>query len=350
MKVYSASEAVWPALQRTYAYLFRPFKWETFLKLVAVATISEGFVVNFKFWVPDTLPFDVDWTRFKSFLLAAEFLPVTILGGLAVFLIGIYFFLLVTRLRFGFIHCLIHQTREIRSASKLYSEESERFFTASILVWLAFMVAVVLLVVLFFVAAYTVFQTPTPEGMLDPGHFLILFFPCAGITLGVILAVCMAQIVLNDFILPHMAIEAAPFSKAWAAVRTRIAANKETFLSFFILRIGMPLVAGIVLGFVAWVVGLIVFAVLGMSAAGFNAMLDGTSDARAYALIAVRLLFIVLGLGAGSAIAITVGGPIGVFMRSYALYFYGGHFKALGNLLEPSAPPIAKFSGNNSAG
>ena len=33
MKVYSASEAVWPALLRTYAYLFRRFQWETFLKL-----------------------------------------------------------------------------------------------------------------------------------------------------------------------------------------------------------------------------------------------------------------------------------------------------------------------------
>jgi len=25
-------------------------------------------------------------------------------------------------------------------------------------------------------------------------------------------------------------------------------------------------------------------------------------------------------------------------MRSYALFFYGGHYKALGNLLEPPTP------------
>jgi len=341
MKAYSASEAVWPALQRTYSYLFRPFKVETFLKLATVATLAEGFVVSFRFLVPDTLPFDLDAAALKSFLLAPAFLPVTILGAMAVLLLGIYCFLQVTRLRFGFVHCLIHQTREIRSASILYSGEAERFFSACMLVWLAFLVAVAFLIALFIVAAYTVLDTRTPEGKLDPGHFLTLFFPCFGITLALIFAACAAQIVLNDLILPHMAIEGASFSKAWTDVRAHIAANKETFLSYFILRLAMPLVAGVAFGFVAWVLGLVVFGILGMSAAGFNAMLDGTSDARAYVLIGVRSLFLLLGLGVGFVIAASFGGPIGVFMRSYALYFYGGHYKALGSLLEPPATPIA---------
>lgn len=341
MRVYSASEAVWPALKRTYDYLFRNFKFETFLKAVTVATIAEGFVVSFKFLVPDTLPFDVDMAAVKSFLLAPAFLPVTILGTAAIFLSGVYCIYLVTRLRFGFIHCLIHQTREIRSASNLYSLEADRFFTACMMVWLAFLVAVVLLFVTVVVAAYTVFETRTPEGKLDPGHFLILFFPCFGITLALILALSAAQVVLNDFILPHMAIEGASVSTAWAAARAHIAANKETFLSFFILRMAMPLVAAVALGFVAWLLGMVVFSILGMSAAGFTAMLDGTSDARAYVLVGVRSLFLIVGLGVGFVIAVSFGGPIGVFMRSYALYFYGGHYKALGNLLEPASTPIA---------
>ena len=198
----------------------------------------------------------------------------------------------------------------------------------------------VLLFVTVIVAAYTVLETRTPEGKLDPGHFLILFFPCFGITLALILALSAAQAVLNDLILPHMAIEGASVGKSWAAVRVHMAANKETFLSFFMLRMAMPLVAAVALGFVAWLLGLIVFSILGMSAAGFNAMLDGTGDGRAYVLVGVRSLFLLLGLGAGFVIAVSFGGPIGVFMRSYALYFYGGHYKALGNLLEPAATPI----------
>jgi hypothetical protein len=32
-------------------------------------------------------------------------------------------------------------------------------------------------------------------------------------------------------------------------------------------------------------------------------------------------------------------------MRSYALFFYGGHYRALGNLPEPSAPLSAHAAG-----
>jgi hypothetical protein len=339
MKVYSASEAVWPALLRTYFYLFRPFKWETFLKLATVATISEGFVVSFRFSVPDTIPFNVNAAALKSFLLAPDFLPVTILGVMAIFLFGVYCFYLVIRLRFAFFHSLIHHTREFRRAAKLYSIEAEHFFTVSMLVWLVFMVAVALAAVFCIIAAYTVIASPTPEGKLDPGYFLILFFPCIGIAFALIVAACAAQVVLKDFILPHMAIEAAPFRRAWADVRMRIAANKETFLSFFILRLAMPLIAGIVLALAAWLLGMIVFGILGMSAAGFNAMLDGAAGVRTYLLTAIHVLFVLLGLGAGLVMAVGFGGPLGVFMRSYALVYYGGHYKALGNLLEPSSAP-----------
>jgi hypothetical protein len=38
---------------------------------------------------------------------------------------------------------------------------------------------------------------------------------------------------------------------------------------------------------------------------------------------------------------LTFSGPLSVFMRSYALFFYGGHYKALGNLLDPPAPLAA---------
>jgi len=341
MKVLSASEAVWSAILRTYSYLFRAFKFEAFLKLATVATLSECFLVSFKFWVPNSSPIEVDTAALKSFLLTPEFLPVTIFAIVAIFVTAIYCYLLVIRLRFSFVHSLIHQTTEFRSASKLYAVESDRFFTACMLVWLSFLVAVVLMAVVVVIAAYTVFSARTPDGKLDPGNFLIMFIPCICIAFALIVGIVVAKVVLNDFILPHMAIEGATFRKAWTAVRINIAANKETFTSFLILRITMLLIAGIILGFFAWVSGLIVFGILGMSAAGFIAMLDGANDVRAYILIAAQAVFILLGLGAGGVIAVSFSGPINVFMRSYALFFYAGHYKALGNLLEPSTPESA---------
>jgi hypothetical protein len=338
MKVLSASEAVWPALQRTQSCLFRPFRFESFLKFASVATLSEGFLLSIKFWTPHTFALDVDFDALKAFLMKPEFLPVTILGCLALLLIGVYCSYLITRLRSGLVHCLIHQSRDVRVASSLYEKEAERFFTASLLVWLGLAVLAAVALALFILAGYAVLGTPGSDGKLDRGNFFFLFFPCLGILVALILAAWTAQVVLNDFILPHMALEGSTFRKAWVAVRSRITANRETFVSFFILRMAMTVIAGLLLGAVAWVVGLAVFGVLGLSADGFNAMFFDVTGWREMVRIAIESFFVALGVAAGWVIAAAFGGPLGVFMRCYALYFYGGHFKPLGNLLEPATP------------
>jgi len=332
---YSASEAIWPALARTWGYLFRAFKVETFFKLAVIATLSEGFLVTWQFWTPNAFPFDVDLAAAKIFLLKPAFLPVTILAAIAIFLAGLCCSYLDIQLRFAFIHSLIHQTRAIRPAVRLYAAEAERFFTAWVLVWLSFMVLAVLALVAVVIAGYGVYATPTPDGKLDLGHFFILFVPCFCIGVALLVAACLAQIVLNDFILPHMAIEGTSFRKAWAEVRMRISANRETFLSFLILRLLIPFFAGILLAAIGWLISWLVFGLLGMSAAGFNAMLDNVASPDTWLRIPLGLLFTLLGIAAGCIITVALGGPLGVFMRSYALCFYGGHYKALGNLLEP---------------
>ena len=42
MQPISAVDAVSPAIERTREFLFRPFKWSTYLKLGLVAIITEG--------------------------------------------------------------------------------------------------------------------------------------------------------------------------------------------------------------------------------------------------------------------------------------------------------------------
>ena len=48
MQPISAVDAVSPAIERTRHFLFRPFKWSTFLKLGLVAIITEGVGSNFR--------------------------------------------------------------------------------------------------------------------------------------------------------------------------------------------------------------------------------------------------------------------------------------------------------------
>ena len=47
MQPISAVDSVAPAIERTKEFLFRPFKWSTYLKLGLVAIITEGLGSNF---------------------------------------------------------------------------------------------------------------------------------------------------------------------------------------------------------------------------------------------------------------------------------------------------------------
>jgi hypothetical protein len=338
MKVFSASQAVWPAVQRTYRYLFRPFAWETFLKLAAVATITEGMVVSFRFSAADSPSFDNLPVVSLSSLLAPEYISFTVLAVLvAVFTCFLAYYLAI-HLRFVFFHCLVHESKEIRPVWALYQVPALRLFKASLLVWLTFLLMGILTLGVVAIAFFALFTLRTPDGRLDLGNFFILFTPCAGIALLLCLAGVIAEVVLRDFILPHMALENATFHEAWMAVRQRIATHRETFLSYFILRLGLPLIAGVMVAVAGWVVGRIVFATLGMSATGFEAMLDDATGVGAYFRIGLQVLFVLLGLGIGSVLAVSLGGPLGVYARNYALLFYGGHYRALGEALDPAPP------------
>jgi hypothetical protein len=188
------------------------------------------------------------------------------------------------------------------------------------------------------IAFFALFTLRTPDRKLDLGNFFILFTPCAGIALLLCLAWVIAEVVLRDFILPPMALEKATFREAWMAARQRIAAHRETFFSYFILRLGLPLIAGAIVAVAGSIVGRIVFATLGMSATGFEAMLDDATGVGAYFRIGLQVLFVLLGLGIGSVLAVSLGGPLGVYLRNYALLFYGGHYRALGEALDPPPP------------
>lgn len=339
MRPLSASEAVWPAMQRTHRNLFQTFKSSTFLKLASVAVLTEGVAISFKFTLNDPSPGDSESMNLSSIAHVPGFAFFAVLAALAVIVLGLLLFYAITRLRFAFFHCLVHQTAGIRAGLTLYRAQAERFCVANILVWLAFLVLAVVVLLGFAFVGFAVLQVRTPDGKLDPGVFFILFVPALGFAALVFLAALIAEVVLHDFILPHVALENLSFRESWAVVRARILADKETFFSYFILRLLLPLIAGAILAGVAATTLFIVFSVLGMSATGFNSMLEDATGFGAYIRIAINLFFVGLGISIGAVVAVSLGGPVATWIRNYALLFYGGHYSALGNLLDSPVQP-----------
>jgi hypothetical protein len=338
MKALSASQAVWPALLRMNRLLFRPFVWGAFLKLAAVATITEGMLFSFRFapsnaWIPDAAGIDLE--RLRATPGFAFYAALAVIGAI---LFALLLFTLLAQLRFAVFNCVLRETRELRPGWALYRAQAQRFFVASLWVWIGLLLLVLLALLGLVITVYVVFTARTPEGKLDPGVFLLLFFPCVGIIVLAGIAALAAEVVMHDFILPHMAVEDSTFREAWRAVRQRMWKEKETFLSYFILRVGLPFVVGVVLVIVGWLAGLAMFGILGASAAGFNAMLDDSAGVGAAIGVAMQILFALLGVSAGAMIAACLGGPMAVFVRGFALYFYGSRYKPLGDILEASEP------------
>ena len=142
MQFLTAPEAISPALNRTASLLFRPFRWGTFLKLCAVAVLTEGTSGNFRMnnpghHGPTTVPPHV----MNS--LPYELIPLLIGLGILALIVGIVVFYLIVRLRFALFECLIHQSRLLTPGWRRYRDQAWRFFLFSIVIGIAFLAVAV---------------------------------------------------------------------------------------------------------------------------------------------------------------------------------------------------------------
>ncbi len=199
---------------RTFRYGFRPFSCRTFLKLAAIAVISEGVMVNARFWIPDLFSFNISKFDFTT-LLSPETIFFTILEAGLIILLSFIVFYVFVHLRFVFFHCVAHETKRIGPVWELYRAPAMRFFRATLLFWLTVAGLTTLVLGGFISVAITVFKLRTPEGKFDPGVFLMTFLPCMGFAFLVCLGAAIAHVVMVDFILPQMALEELTFRQAW---------------------------------------------------------------------------------------------------------------------------------------
>lgn len=120
----SAVDAISPAIHRTRIFLFRPFRWRTYFKLCLVAVLSEGWGGNFSFSWPgghsSTHSSSVQYALLSSPQLTPAVIAAIAAGAVLFILIGLFLYYLITRLRFAYFYCLIHNIREIRSGWRLY--------------------------------------------------------------------------------------------------------------------------------------------------------------------------------------------------------------------------------------
>ena len=335
MLVLSAADAVSPAIQRTITFLFRPFRLSTYLKLCLVAVVTEGFGGNFNFSGPAGHISKRGASFFPSPTLTSGWIAVLVAISVVSIVIGCLLFYLITRLRFAYFHCLIHNTKEIGPGWRLYRAPATRFFWLNLVVGLCFLLAAALIALPFAAGFWRLLRDTPAGGHPDVGSMLALILPLIPIILLLVLAALAVDLILRDLMLPHFALENATADEAWSGAWTRIKAEKGGFFVYALLRVILPIVAVIGI-FVVLILPAIVFI------AAVVAVEVGIHVAISNAMIGIffEVLAGLVAFGIALVVGIGVGGPVSTAIRQYALLFYGSRYQPLGDILFPPPPNV----------
>jgi hypothetical protein len=342
MRVLSAADAVSPAIQRTRDFLFRPFRWGTFLKLGLVAIITEGLGSNFNSSSHSSSSGDHRWghgpTLSSPFHFRPEWIVVAVAAMLLAMMIALLIGYLITRLRFAYFHCLITNTTQIRPGWWLYREQAMRFFWLNIAVGFCFLIGVAAIAIPFISGFVRLFHEHQQGAPFDWGLLLSLVLPIIPIVLFLALAGVVTDLILRDCMLPHYALDDASAGEAWSEVWHNIMAEKKQFFVYALLRVVLPFIASVCVVMILAIPGL---ALVGAGAAleiGLHsAFADATGAAHVVGIL-LQVFFGLVGFAFAVLASICLGGPLSTGVREYALLFYGGRYQALGNILFPPAP------------
>ena len=283
-------------------------------------------------------PFTPGWTH--PAWLTPGLIAVIGAAVLAAILLSLVVFYLITRLRFAYFHCLTSNTKLIRTGWGIYGTQATRFFWLSLGIAICYLLLMALIAIPFLGGFFRLFQVITQGGQPDIGSILVLVLPLIPIIFLLALAAVLTEIVLRDWMLPHIALEDATAGEAWASVWARIMAEKKEFFVYALLRVVLPIVAAIGLFLLLLIPGLALAGSLAVVELGLHSYFADATGASALVGVLLQGFFGVLAFGFALLAGICRGGALSSGGREYALIFYGGRYQALGNLLYPAPPPV----------
>lgn len=336
MTALTASQAILPAIACTRKFLFDRFGWLTFLKLSLVAALTEGVSIRLRYTVghaahaqaaAPTSPTDFisHWLWLIGLLFAL---------GMPIAVFALY---LITRLRFAFFHCLTRNSSEIRPGWTLYAQQSMRLFEVSLAVWAVFALLAGSLLYPLFNRYLTLSAKSGPNGLNDFATALSFALSSFFMFLLLYALIWLADTILHDFILPHMALENLSVLEAWNQFLTRATSYPGAFTNYLGERFILPIIGFMSLSIAAAILGAVLSGLVAAPLAYLQAMVHTGSVGAAVLAAIVLLPLTILAVVVAVFVSICLAGPLATWIRNFALIFYGGHYQALGDLLAPAA-------------
>src|SRR5579884_44885 len=349
MKILSPTDSIGPAFRRTREVMLKPFRLGFFLKIALVAALTQPSFYSVVISYPmqgaqaaagaaaaqhqHRMDFSTLWQPGFGTVAGLVILAIGLLVGLVVW-VGITY--LFCRLRFTLFDLIVYKQGKVRQAWSKYGQQSWRYFGVMLLASLAFLiVAAVAIGPLFLRMIRTMKELALQGAASNPFPVFAAMFPILGIVLLLGLLWMIVDTVLQDFVLPPMAIEDAPIEAAFGRFFSLLRDEPGTFLGYlllrFVLSIGLSWALLVVVGIFLLIAG------LGVLLGGvllLHLMWHGGIALQVVFIILAAIMALIL-LALYFAAMIAIYGTVAVLKESYAAYFFGSRYQELGNRLEP---------------
>jgi len=333
MRPLSAADAVAPAWEHTRSHLLKDFSLRRYMKLASVgflASLGAGF--NFNSNMNMHHGHAAGLHNHISAMMTAVTYAVLIPILLVMVLIGLILFYIGSRMQFVLLETVAMKTSLIAPVWARYGRRTWRWIGLKVML---FIVAFLLMLPVLL----PIFLTAIKSGShMNKGAMLVSFLGAFSLMFVLAIFLMAVYYLLQDFALPVIALEDASITTSLGRLKTVFGQEPGAVLLYLLLRFLLGLVFSIAI-FMVWGILLLIsaipFAIVGV------VLYLPLHKAGAGGMVVMVCGFIVLGLigfawGLGTLIALA--GYKETFFEAYALYFYGGRYQLLGDILQP--PPV----------
>jgi hypothetical protein len=334
-------DSITPALEHTKQQLFQPFRIGQWTKLAFVGLLagelgSKGFSRS-NFQVPSHPgpaphlgfpgPLAIDHALLAAFIVAAV---------VAAFAIGIILMYVGSVMRFVLFDSIILKECHIRWSWSRRLGPGWRYFVWKLLYIVLTLAGIAVLVGIPLAFAFANGWQRAPKEHLPAlvlgGIILLLVFIIFVVATAVIL------VLTKDFVVPQMALENVTAMQGWRRLWPMMKAEKGAYAAYIVMKIVLALLAGIIIGIAALILGLIFV----VPAAGLSilAVLTGKAAGLTWNAHTITLAVVVgcILLAAFLYLVSLVYVPATVFFPAYSIYFFAARYPRLAAALSPGSP------------
>src|SRR5271155_4252074 len=341
-KKLNPAEAVGPAWSWMMKILFRPFRWERWVRIaLAALTLTQWniFSINLKDFASfmeqsPTQDLDLPVMHFDT-ALVASIITVLVVGMIVLLFVHYY---VGSVLRFVLFDGVCNGRFELQAGWKRWHDHGLRYygFQAGLLLF-----SLIVYGSLGGLATFFALKSGLLTGSrVDWAKIVALLGPVTGLLFPLSIMVSIVINLCSSFVVPVMATDGQPLFKALGTVARIVSKEVLSFLGYLLMQFLLTIMAGIAVVIIlipVVIVGVIVLAIVfaaTSSLPGHGYWLAGISILLSAAMLLVFVMF--------------TPAPVAIFFQCYALQYFSGRFKPLWDLMHPevkaaSVPQAARL-------